>query len=1123
LQDAVAAVKRPLYRPFDRWYGRVEGERDVEFRILGPLEVLDDGREISIRGRKLQSLLALLLLHRGEVVSRDRLIDDLWGEDPPATAAKTLQVHVSRLRRDLGDAVVSHGGGYLIRLEPGQLDLERFERLVAQGRRALADGQPDHGSDRLREALELWRGPPLPELADEPFARAQVGRLEDARLDAIEAHVEADLALGRHAEAIQELEPLVARHPYRERLHELLMLALYRAGRQADALEAYRDARRVLVDELGLEPGKRLRELHSAILAQDPALERPEAAPPPDREGRPAAPGRRLWPLAAGLAVLVVATIVVGLLLRDDEPGAQPLTVDSHAVAVIDPATMRVTTAASVGTNPGPLAYDAESRSLWVANIDDESVTRIHPNPVRTGKTIAIGERPTGLTAGEGAVWVSAAPPLQPYAIARKIDPRFDSAGRPVRVASWPGETVASVALERGALWVAPSLGLLTPLDAATGRRVRSGIELGSSPHALAAGDGAIWTLDSSVVSRVDPATGVVQPIRLADGAADIALGAGAAWVTQTLDDSIVRIDASRGTVRDRIPVGRGPTGVAVGAGAVWVANTGDGTVSRVDSRNGRVTDTIDVGASPQDLLFADGRLWVSVRPRHAEPKRAPGGTIRMETTVDVDYLDPALAYTGASFQVLHATCAQLLNYSAESGAAATQPIPELAESLPAVSADGLAYTFTIRRGFRFAPTGEPVTAQSMKYSIDRALSPRMQGPAPTLTDIAGVSARGRRLTIRLTRPSSSLSAQLALPFFCAVPIGTPIEPAGLRKVPSAGPYYVAAHAPGEEIVLRRNPHYPGFRPNRPDQIRMTVDAGQAKSVARVAAGEIEYTPVWEDARTARRLQARYGAGSPAAKAGRQRLFATEELQLDQLIFNTSRAPFSSARLRRAVNFALDRRALSREGGLYTELPSSPTDQYVPPDMPGFRDARIYPFEPDLATARRLMGGERHQVVLYSEGGPTHVRFAEIVKANLRTIGIEVDIRQVGGSLYPRISRRGEPFDMALTGWIADLPDPYDFLRQLDGRTIGPENNFNQAYFNDPDYNRRLDAALRLRSPAREIALGRLDVHVARTHAPWAALGNERGYDFFSARVGCQTYNPAFGVELGGLCIRRDE
>jgi ABC-type transport system substrate-binding protein/DNA-binding SARP family transcriptional activator/DNA-binding beta-propeller fold protein YncE len=1095
----------------------------VEFRILGPLDVRDNGREVSIRGRKLQSLLALLLLHAGEVVSRDRLIDDLWGDDPPSTAAKTLQVHVSRLRREIGGAIVSHGGGYSIRVGPGELDLERFEQLVAEGRKALADQDPERASERLRDALDLWRGPPLPELAGEPFARAQIGRLDEARLAAMEDRLEAELALGRHAEAIPELELLVDRHPYRERLHELLMLALYRSGRQADSLAAYQQARNVLVEELGLEPGKRLRELHGAILAQDPALDGPSPAAPPGAEHPAALPRRQAWPIAAGVALLALAAIAVVLLATgDDDPAAQPLSDDSHAVAVIDPATKRVTVAAQAGTNPGPLAFEPESRSLWVGNVDDESVTRIRLNPVRTGTTIPIGDRPTGLAAGAGGVWVTAAPGRRPYVTARRIDPRFDSAGAPVKVASLPGEDVASVALERDSLWVAPSLGRLTRLDATTGRRLGPEIDLGSSPTAVAAGGGAVWAVDNgSAVFRVDPVTGVVEAIRVAEGPTDIALTGGSAWVTHELDDSVVRLDASTGTVRDRIAVGRRPAGVTVGAGAVWVANTGDGTVSRVDPRSGRVTDTIEIGGSPQDLVFADGRLWVSVRPRRPVPEEAPGGVIRAETTIDVDYLDPALGYTPLAFQILHATCAQLVNYPAEPGAAGSRPTPELAEGLPEISRGGRAYTFTIRRGFRFAPTGEPVTAASMKYSIERTLNPRMGSPAVT-GDIAGVTASGRQLTIRLTRPSPNLLARLALPFFCAVPIGTPIEPAGLRKVPSAGPYYVATHAPGDEIVLRRNPSYRGFRPHRPDEIRIAVSAGQAGSVARVEAGEIDWTPIWSNARTVRRLRARYGPGSPAAQAGGQRLFGTEELQLDQLIFNTSRAPFSSARLRRAVNYALDRRALARQG-LYTNLPASPTDQYLPPTMPGFRDAPIYPFEPDLAKARELAGGERHRVVLYTESTPTHLRYAEIVKANLRAIGIEVEIRGLGVSVYPRVARRAEPFDLALVGWVADVPDPYDFLRQLDGRTIRPDGNLNQAYFDDSDFNRRLDAALELSSPGRENALGRLDVHVARTAAPWAALANERGYDFFSARIGCQEYNLAYGVELGALCIRRDE
>jgi YVTN family beta-propeller protein len=1118
----------------------------LEFRILGPLEVVDNGREISIRGRKLESLLALLLLNKGQVVSRDRLIDDLWGEEPPPSAAKTLQVHVSRLRRELGDIVVTHGGGYLIRVEPEQLDLERFERLVADGKRALAEQQPERASERLREALELWRGPPLPELADEPFARAQVGRLEDAQLDALEALLEAELALGRHAEAIQRLEPLVARNPYRERLRELLMLALYRAGRQADALAAYRDARHVLVEELGLEPGARLRELHAAILAQDPALDR--AATAPGQPGSPAEPPEPLRPrapppaaIAAGVAALLLVVLGIVLLLGEDgDREVQPLTDDSHAVVSIDPATGRVTTAASVGTNPGPLAFEPESRSLWVGNLDDESVTRVDLRPVRTGRTIAIGERPVGLAAGDGAVWVGGATRRRPYVTARKIDARFDSSEAPVRVESLVGEGGVSLALIGRALWIAPSFGLLTRVDATTGRIERPEIDAGHSPTTIAADARTVWVADrvAGVVSRIDPSTGVASPIPVPGGPAEIALGSDSVWVTLALDDAVARIDPGTGSVRSTISVGRRPVGVAVGAGAVWVANTGDGTVSRIDPASGRVTDTIPVGASPQDVVVADGRVWVSVRPRRDEGPVARGGTVRVETEVDVDFLDPALAYVPLSWQILHTTSATLLRYRSEAGPAGTQLVPELAEALPRRTDGGRTYTFRIRSGFRFSPpSGEAVTARSMKFAIERSLHPRMRSPAAGLMGdlvggrayaegrarhISGVTARGNTLTIRITRPASSLPARISLPFFSAVPIGTPIDPDGLRKVPSAGPYYLAEHAPGEEILLKRNPGYGGTRTSRPDQVRITLAAGQGETLAGIEAGQVDYTPILSNASRARGLDARYGAGSAAARKGRQRYFVNTVPELDYLVFNTSRPPFSSARLRRAVNYALDRRALARES-LWSGLPAVPTDQYLPPTMPGFLDARIYPLTPDLATARRLAGAKRRTVVLYVLSDPPHRRFAAIVRANLSAIGMDVDVRELGQSLFLRIARRGEPFDMAVAAWRTDYADPIDFLGQLDGRTIGPDENINYAYFDDPTYDRRLDAAARLPSPARELALGRLDAQVARTAAPWAAVANGRTHDFFSARIGCQVYNPVLGLDLASLCIRRAE
>ena len=247
----------------------------MDFRILGPVEVRAQGRPLAVPGGRQRALLALLLLRAGEPVSRDRLIADLWGERPPAGAVKTVQAVVSRLRRALGgeaSRLVTGAAGYRLRVEPDELDLTRFERLCEDGRRALAAGRPGRAAARLHAALEEWRGPALADVAFEPFAPPEVARLEELRAAAVEDRVEADLALGRGVELVAELEVLVAREPLRERLHGQLMLALYRAGRQGEALDAYRDAVRTLDAELGLRPGPELERLQQAILAQDPTL-----------------------------------------------------------------------------------------------------------------------------------------------------------------------------------------------------------------------------------------------------------------------------------------------------------------------------------------------------------------------------------------------------------------------------------------------------------------------------------------------------------------------------------------------------------------------------------------------------------------------------------------------------------------------------------------------------------------------------------------------------------------------------------------------------------------------------------------------------------------------------------
>jgi DNA-binding SARP family transcriptional activator len=246
----------------------------MDYRILGPLEALDGERQLPLGGARQRAVLAILLVHGNETLTRDVIIEELWGEGAPPTAAKVLQNCVSALRKELPpNTIRTVAGAYGLTLEPGELDRDRFERLLAEGRAALEAGDPADASDQFSRALALWHGAPLSDFSYEAFAQDEIKRLDELHVAALEDRIEAELALGHHDELVPELEALVTRHPLRERLRGQLMLALYRAGRQAEALESYRAARRTLLAELGIEPGRALRELEQAILAQVPALD----------------------------------------------------------------------------------------------------------------------------------------------------------------------------------------------------------------------------------------------------------------------------------------------------------------------------------------------------------------------------------------------------------------------------------------------------------------------------------------------------------------------------------------------------------------------------------------------------------------------------------------------------------------------------------------------------------------------------------------------------------------------------------------------------------------------------------------------------------------------------------
>jgi peptide/nickel transport system substrate-binding protein len=512
----------------------------------------------------------------------------------------------------------------------------------------------------------------------------------------------------------------------------------------------------------------------------------------------------------------------------------------------------------------------------------------------------------------------------------------------------------------------------------------------------------------------------------------------------------------------------------------------------------------IRVGESPQSVVIAGGRAWVTVDARTIPPPTSAargGGTARLVMRDDVDYMDPALAYYGPSWQLLYATCAKLLNYPDKAGAAGTQLVPEVAQSLPARSADGRTYTFTIRPGFRFSPpSNEAVTAQTFKDAIERTLNRRMHMPVAHEFDdivgataymtgraahISGVIARRNTLTVRLTAPAPDILARLAQPFFCAVPSNTPLDPRGVRVTPSAGPYRVASYAPGQGVVLTRNPNYHGDRPRRLARIELTVDVPAWRAISEVQAGTADYALDGEVGRDdAQALAARYGPRSPAARNGRQQYFVEPQRTLDFFDLNTRRRPFADVRLRRAVNYAIDRGALTRLGGLGLPLPARPIDHYLPPGIPGRPDLHIYPDHPDLAAARGLARGHAGQtIVLYTCHQPTCEEQAQVVKTKLAAIGLRVAIRPMAvDTLFSRILRPGEPFDMASIGWLSDYADPDAYLNVL------LESGTRIPSFHDPHYRRRLAAAARLTGATRYLTYARLDADLARNAAPWVAL-----------------------------------
>jgi ABC-type oligopeptide transport system substrate-binding subunit len=501
------------------------------------------------------------------------------------------------------------------------------------------------------------------------------------------------------------------------------------------------------------------------------------------------------------------------------------------------------------------------------------------------------------------------------------------------------------------------------------------------------------------------------------------------------------------------------------------------------------------------------------------------GGTFRHSLSTDIDYVDPALAYYVPSWAIMYATSATLISYPDAPAPRGSRLIPQVATGLPRISRDGKTYTFQLKRTYRLS-NGQPVTAANFVYAINRDLNRRMNSPAqPFIEDIVGAEAviagRASRATgvralgryglqIRLTQRAPDLLARLAMPFFQAIPTNLPITSEGVNApVHTAGPYYIARWDRNRQVVVQRNRFYRGPRPHNVNSIVVDIGLSLETIKLNIDRGATDTGDIPTSAHAD--LGKRYGV----KKQSPGRYFSNPSAAVDYLAMNHDRNLFGGGgigtlRLKKAVNFVIDRQAILTQRGAYAGVTN---DQYMPPTMRGFKNVAIYPRRPNISQARTLAGGQTRggNGTFYCANRAPAVQQCQIVQANLRNIGLNMDIRQFPrATQFELTGRRGEPFDLSLEGWHADYFDPYNFIFLVDGTTIRPANNVNFSYFNSAAFNRKIARAKTLTGVQRFQAFSALDQDLVRNAAPLAAFATRNDRHYVSSRVGGYYYHPVF-------------
>jgi YVTN family beta-propeller protein len=1098
----------------------------VEFAVLGPVGARRDGRELPLGGPKQRALLAILLLHANEAVSRDRLIDGLWGERPPPSAAHTLDNNVSRLRKALGDArLTTRPPGYLLHLEPDELDLDRFEQLLQRGREELARSDADEAAATLRAALALWRGPALADVLYEPFAASEAERLEERRVLALEDRIDADLALGRSGDLVPELEALVAEHPLRERLLGQLVLALYRSGRQAEALAALQAARHRLVEELGLEPGPQLRDLERQILEHDSRLAVP-------RTLSKRVPRWRPRPLAVAIAGVVVATgVAVGVVLGLGETTASDVRAGaSNELVEVSTSTGRAVGATALHGFPDALA--AGSDSVWVADPDSAVVSRFSMSSESVVDRIPVSGQPAEIVVGGGSVWVTNTLGGAVF----RIDPGTGTVTQTIPL----GGSLAAIATGTDVLWVADAGDqTLIRIDTETGAATQT-ISLPTPPSAVAVGYGAVWVAshDAGTVTEIESRSSrPVATVSVGQGPAALAVGDGSVWVANNLDGTVSRLDPGTPRVVGTIPVGSGPVALAFTEGSLWVANKFSNSVSRVDPSSNAVVDTIVTHGRPTSLAGGRGRVWVGTRP---SGERHRGGTLTLlgfRPSIDpafnqVNYPPP---------QFIGLANDTLVTFEHAAGPDGLQLVPDLALALPTPTHAGRMYAFRLRPGIRYSD-GRPLRASDFRRGIERLFRVHSPG-ANNFTSIVGarrcarhprscdlsdgvIAVDGARtVTFRLSVPDPEFLHKLTSGYAAPVPPGTPNRKIGSKPILGTGPYRIVRSTPRETRFVR-NPRFHEWshaaQPDGyPDEIVWRYGLSPAAEARAVEQGRAD----WTFEQIPPKLRSEIDIHHPA-QLRINPVLGTEFLQIDTRV-----APFDQRRVRRALNYAIDRNRIARLFGGASL--ARPTCQILPPGLPGYR--RYCPFTldqrsdgrwaaPDPARAQRIVaatGTARTRVNVWAPRDdcciPTGV--LRYVAGVLRDLGYHVSVRVVSRSALNRaLESSGHDIPLIPMTWFGGELGAGDFLQTW----FACDGSETHGRFCDPRLDRLMRGALSLEAtdPRRAaIAWADVDRRVANAGAA-IALVTPREVDFVSSRVRNYQFQPIWGFLADQVWIR---